>query len=365
MRAAVAEAGYAALVVAGRGVISQYGYLEYVAGYSPVVRAAYAVVGTEGAPTLIVATGADAYYARSRSGLDDVRVAGQGDVMSGYDDLAAGVAAALSERGAARGRIGVVGLRHIVPVAEYQSLCSRLPEAEFSDATALLAEIKAIKTAEDIAALEEAAAIADAGLEVCLASLRPGVSGWELCGAIEQAVRARGARGEVLVFLSAGPYFLARPDAQPFASGDLVTAYVELTGPTGAWVEKAALVALGKIDAARGVLAVAILEAAAAAELELRVGRTAGEVAGAIDEHCARNALVSGIWHGHGVGIDHDLPVITATDSTALEDGMVVSVHPNFATSDQAVGASVADTYVIGSGPPRRLSRIPQELHRR
>jgi Xaa-Pro aminopeptidase len=365
IREAMEEAGYDALVIAGRGVISQYGYLEYVAGYCPVVRSAYAVLGREGDVALIVPTAADAWYARRLAALEDVRVAGQGDVFSEYDDLASGVVSALTERGAAAGRVGVVGLRHIVPVAEYELLGAGLPGATLVDATRLVADVKAVKTEEELVEVRHTASIADAGFEAGLAQLRPGATGWEISAAIEQAARARGARGEVLVFLSADPYFLGRPDARPFAAGDLVTVYVELTGPTGYWVEHASLVALGGLDDARAALADATLEAAAAAERELRAGRVAGDVARALDEVVARDALRSGIWHGHGVGVDHDSPVITATDTTPLVERMVVAIHPNFSTADESLGASVADTYIVRDGDPERVSQVPRELFRR
>jgi hypothetical protein len=43
---------------------------------------------------------------------------------------------------------------------------------------------------------------------------------------------------------------------------------------------------------------------------------------------------------------------------------MVISVHPNFTTADERLGASVADTYLIGEGPPQRLSRLDPGLYR-
>ena len=43
---------------------------------------------------------------------------------------------------------------------------------------------------------------------------------------------------------------------------------------------------------------------------------------------------------------------------------MVISVHPNFSTADERLGASVADTYVVGNGPPERLSRLDSVLYR-
>jgi Xaa-Pro aminopeptidase len=57
--------------------------------------------------------------------------------------------------------------------------------------------------------------------------------------------------------------------------------------------------------------------------------------------------------------------VITAADATPLRPGMAISVHPNFSTADERLGASVADTYLITDGPAARLSRLDPGLHRR
>ena len=105
--------------------------------------------------------------------------------------------------------------------------------------------------------------------------------------------------------------------------------------------------------------------AAAAAEAALRPGRTAGDVAAAINAIVERHDLRAGIWHGHGVGIDHDLPIVTAGDRTVLVDRMAISVHPNFSTADETLGASVADTYVVRDGTPERLSTASRGLARR
>lgn len=362
--AALDDQELAAIVVFGRGAIGSYGYLAYTGGYVPVVRAANVVLFPGADPTVIVSTGADAWYARHRAGVTEARVAGQGDILSEYDDLASGVAAVLAERGAAAGRIGVVGMRHAASAWEAERLRAVLSGAELIDVTAAVGAVKAVKDAAEIRELEATAEIADDAFEELLAHVRPGATGWELNGVLEGAARRRGVR-DALMFISSGAYFLERPVAEPFSAGDLLTVYVEIVGPTGYWVELARLVALGDLDADRASIAEACLEAARAAEAELVAGRAARDAARAIDAVAERTGVRVGIWHGHGVGLDHDTPVITAADTTQLEPGMVIAVHPNFSTADERVGASVADTYVIGVNAPRRLSRLDPGLVRR
>jgi Xaa-Pro aminopeptidase len=357
--AALEGEGLDALVVAGKGLIGQYGALEWCAGYVPVVRGAYAVLTPDAEPALVVTTAADAWYARRNTGLAEVRVAGQGDILSEYDDPASGVAALAP----ATGRIGVAGLRHVMSSWEADRLAAALPQAELVDVSAQVAAVKGLKDPEDIEELKATAAIADTAFEAFLGHVAAGVTGWELNGEVERVVRAHGTR-DALVFISAGAYFLERPAADPVRNGDLLTVFVEIVGPTGYWIELGRLVAVGRLDDERARLADTCLAAARKAEGRLVAGRSAADPARAIDAVAEAAGLRVGIWHGHGVGVDHDPPVITAADATELVPGMVISVHPNFSTADERLGASVADTYVLGDGPPERLSRLDPGLYR-
>jgi hypothetical protein len=247
---ALAGDDLAGLVVAGKGLIGQYGTLEWCAGYVPVVRGAYAVLTPGAEPALVVTTAADGWYARRNTGLAEVRVAGQGDILSEYDDPAAGVAAALAARGVDAGRIGIAGLRHVLTGWEAEQLAAALPGLELVDVSAQVGAVKAVKEPEDVAELRATAAIADTAFEAFLERLAPGVTGWELNGEIERVLRTRGTR-DALIFISGGAYFLERPSADPVRAGDLLTVFVEIVGPTGYWIELGRLVAVGELDGGR------------------------------------------------------------------------------------------------------------------
>ncbi|MFD0851466.1 aminopeptidase P family N-terminal domain-containing protein, partial [Actinomadura adrarensis] len=164
----MADAGLGALVIAGRGVISQYGYLEYVTGWCPIIRLGYAVLVPGREPVMVMPTASDAYYAREATGFSDVRVGGQGDVISDHDGVPEGVAAVLAEHGVARGRVGVVGLQHIIAAYDFDALRAAAPEAEFTDATAMISELKAVKTADEVREVLRSGEIADAGMRVVM-----------------------------------------------------------------------------------------------------------------------------------------------------------------------------------------------------
>ena len=205
--------------------------------------------------------------------------------------------------------------------------------------------------------------VGDAGFRAAQRTLREGATDAEVGAAIREAIYARGAR-DSLIFVSAEPYFLSWSQGRPFRDGDLTTIYVEVVGPTGYWVEVGGLIALGDPHPEQMSVAEACLEAAARAEDQLRPGVPAGEVAAAIDAVAAEAGLSSGIWHGHGVGVDHDRPVITAGEELPLAPGMVISVHPNFCTGDERFGAGQVDTYAITDSGAERLSAIPPGILR-
>ena len=206
-------------------------------------------------------------------------MAGQGDILSEYDDPASGVAALVPETG----RIGVAGLRHVMSSWEAERLAAALPQAELVDVSAQVASVKAVKDPEDIEELRATAAIADTAFEAFLERLcarRDAAGSSRARSSTSSAPTARGTR-----WSSSAPARTSceRPTAEPVAPGDLLTVFVEIVGPTGYWIELGRLVAVGELDAKREQLAETCLAAARAAEGELVAGRTAGDPARAID----------------------------------------------------------------------------------
>ena len=356
--------GLDGLIVPSRGHVTQYGDVEFLTGYTPVARMAYAVLARSGrGPVLVVPTPADRWYAGRLPDPPEIRLGGSGDLLSGADDLPGGAASVLVEEGVGEGRIGIGGLRHLLPVGEFDALRRALPRAELVDAGALMSRLKLLKEDEELAKVARTVAIADAGFVAARQALRPGATDADVHAAIRNAVFARGAR-DALIFVSAEAYFLSWSQGRRFRNGDLTTIYVEIVGPTGYWVEVGGTVALGEPAPEALRVAGAATEAAHRAEEHLRPGSRAGDVARAIDAVAGAHDLHTGLWHGHGVGVDHDGPVITAADETPLAAGMVLAIHPNFSTADERFGASSVDTYVITDTGFRRLSAVPQEVLR-
>ncbi len=355
----MAAAGLDAMVVAGRGVIGQHGWLMFLAGYCPVIRPALAILMAGRAPILLVTTPADVWLARRRSPLEDIRLMHPAE--NDPAGSAAAIRACLAEAGLANPRVGIVGLEDIIPAAEYLAWRQALPKVELVGATAVMAEVKAIKTAADIAGLRLTAAMVDAAMQDLLAALCARRSLRAATGAAEARLRAEGAV-EVLVYLSEQPHFLHRPTAAHPEPGMLLTVFVEASNEDGYWIELARMVAVGPIDAARTRIVDLSLRAMDCAEATLRPGITGDGAYRRIAAAIEAGGLQSGLWYGHGVGVDHDQPVIGRDVPTKLVQNMVVALHPHIVDEAAGLGASVCDTFLIGAAGATPFSRLPRDL---
>lgn len=340
------------LYVAGKGHILGYGPFHYLSGYQHVLRYAGALIRPQCEPVLLLTTDAEARLVRQRTGIADVRCTSRP------------ARTALDLMRSAHGpdfRLGVHDAEQYLTVPDYLALQSAEAPAMTVDATRLFQAVKTRKFPEEIAGIERTFRIAEEGFETAIAGLRPGGTGWQIAAEVERVIRRRGVP-DSLIFIGAGEHFLHWPDDRPLASGDLVTCFVEIIGPEGYWVECGGMFSMGAPAAAPRHLAQACLHAFADGAAALRPGATTRTVCAAVEAVAARNALHSGIWHGHGIGVDHDTPFLVASDDTVLEEDMVVALHPNFSDPAHELSASLADCFHVTADGPRRLSRFPPRL---
>jgi Xaa-Pro aminopeptidase len=347
--------GLRALLVGGHGTLHRYGNVEYLAGYCPWQQDAYVLLAPKRQPVLIVATRGDGEEVRRRGGADFYcPAASQGGLVPA-------VAEFLGAWGVADGPVGLVG-REIIPAGDLAALGKHLPRVELRDATRMLAELKAVKSGDELRHISKVAALADEGLRAFGSALRMGADSREICADVERALRAGGAR-ETIVRLGSGPYFNAPSRPGPVHPGQLLSAYVEVLGDNGYWVEMMRLVAVGELDAESARLMRACLDVASVAERSLCEGMRDTDCLDAIRD----SALASGFrldgGSAHGVGMDDaDLPRFMASNPAPLKAGMVVAAHPRLVDDRREVGAVVGDTYVVSSSGPVRLSRHEERV---
>jgi Xaa-Pro aminopeptidase len=252
-------------------------------------------------------------------------------------------------------------------VANLAKLEKELPDGvELVAAAGLVERLRRRKDEDELAAIAEAARIADDAYETVLADGLAGRTERQVAGAAHARIRELGAEPSFQAIVAAGPNG-ALPHAEPsdraIEPGDLVV------WDMGALVDGYAsdctrTFAAGEIsDAARE--AYELVRAAQAAGLEAIRPGVGGEEA---DE--AARAVIRDAGHeqhfghglGHGVGLEvHEAPRLGKTSEDVLEAGDVVTVEPGVYVPGE-FGIRIEDLVVVTDDGHRNLSSLGKEL---
>ncbi|KIH71403.1 M24 family metallopeptidase [Salinicoccus roseus] len=344
--------GFDAFIIYGRGVVTQYGYLYYFANYYPVLRPGFVVKVRGEAPIVFYTTRADRYLAKQKGTIEDVRFTGIGDVVDSKNGILGEITSYINEHGATR--TGVCGLETLMTHSESKFLKDNIG-GEVVDGTNVIQKMKALKWDEEQEAVRETFRIAEESHAAFEANIAPGKPFAEVAAEVDKVARANGCIS-TLIFLEDGPYFLRKPTLDTIGESGLVTAFTEIVGPNGTWVEKGSLFAVGELSDEEKAVGEACVAAMEAVRDAMKPGMKVSELATIIREQSEHLDVNPGIWHGHGVGIDHDIPIIREDSEAVIEPGMVLSVHPNISNVDETVGASIADVFLIHDDHAESLS---------
>ena len=118
---------------------------------------------------------------------------------------------ALRERGVGRGRVGVVSHRFMlsptsnISLAFMEGIGRALPDAIITDETAMLDELRLIKSEEELGFLRRAGEIARQRVQRMIATAQPGATEAEVWAAMEHEAVIRGGEPEIFNMLSSGP----------------------------------------------------------------------------------------------------------------------------------------------------------------
>jgi Xaa-Pro aminopeptidase len=155
------------------------------------------------------------------------------------------IADELQARGLDRGKLGLVGFSSTIQIAEtilhddVIGLSKLLPNATFVSASAMLQEMRIVKSEEEIETLRKAGKIARKVVDAMIGMARPGVTEAELYAEMIKTQIANGGEPNVFNLLSSGPvehpseelWHLLHgceqplaPTMRPLAAGDIVIA---------------------------------------------------------------------------------------------------------------------------------------------
>ena len=255
---------------------------------------------------------------------------------AGPRSFAAETLAVLHEREIFQKDVGVVGLENM-PLPFYEGLSTELGQ-NLRRVHDIVAELRSVKSSEEIDLMRHAAHLGDLGYKAMLEVAEPGMRGIEIVAEMERAARSGGA-DHAKYWMASGPsttWEHTRLDMKPhervLEEGDLmaVCSYIVYRGywshgpRTGTlrrpseYLEKFARIAREALDA--GISAI-------------RPGVPAGAIAKAVREKAAESGWgIQGGRVGHGTGLDYSEPPIPSeSNDTLLEVGHTIVLHPAYA----------------------------------
>jgi Xaa-Pro dipeptidase len=320
------------------------------------------------------------------SWVEDVRVAGGGRLMPGEEPRGASakmerisalvragewptgpwevLAGVVSERGLEHGRIGVD--LDGVTASDRAVLQRALPGADLLNCSNLLRLVRAQKTQEEIAAIEEAAQIAEDAASAAFKRVRAGSTLAQVSGEFRVCLGAAGADFDHfaiaplgLGIMSDGPYELPVNEAFYLDFGCVKDGWFSDSGVT---------LCIGDIDAIAAEQYEAVRDAVAGAADMLRPGTLSSTVQDAMVRSLAECGISESFPHGHGLGREiRDYPLLMPANGNSirddcvdvpadlpLEDGMVLNLEaPVFTPGSRSVHCE--QTFVVTADGYRPL----------
>lgn len=287
-----------------------------------------------------------------------------GDAEGPTAALAAAVAAALGPD--ARGC--TLAVEHTaMRVMELRALEAVIPELQTRDATPLLAALRMVKDAAELAAIERAVQIVETALQHTIAQIRVGMTERTLARICSEAIIAAGADGESFENIVASGPNAANPhhrnSERALQPGDLVI--IDCGARYHGYISDITrTVAVGEPGPTARQIYDLVLRANAAGRAAARPGAS-----GAAIDAAARVVIEQGGYGpffihrtGHGFGLEtHEPPNIVAGSDEPLRPGTTFTVEPGIYVPG-VTGVRIEDDVVITADGARSLTTFGREL---
>ncbi|GGE10519.1 putative dipeptidase YkvY [Marinithermofilum abyssi] len=248
-----------------------------------------------------------------------------------------------------------------------QSLQRCLPaQAQLINAEGLL-QLRAVKDSDEIQVLEEAAALADYGIEAGIQALREGCTEMEIVAEIEYALKKKGVRempfSTMVLFgeKTGDPH--GTPGFRPLQRGDGVLFDLGVVH-NGYCSDITRTVFFGEATEEMKKIYETVLKAQESALARCQPGVPIAEV-----DLAARRVIEEAGYGpyfphriGHGLGVEvHEYPSMHQNNNTLLQTGMTFTVEPGIYIPEIG-GIRIEDDVVVSPGGPRLLTRFSKEL---
>lgn len=250
-------------------------------------------------------------------------------------------------------------------LALFRKVQEKIPGVAIEDRTMLLAEMRAVKSAAEIALMKEAATATSAGYRAAFSTLRPGVNERDVQQAMERAYIDAGAEDTAYESIVGsglnGTVLHYNANNGPCNAGDLLV--IDSGARFGGYAcdVTRTLPVSGKFTKEQRELYTVVLKAQLAAIRAARPGALMWKVDRAARDIIEKAGL--GDAYIHGIGHQLGLEVHDITPDGVLKPGMVVTIEPGVYLPERKIGIRIEDDILITrSGNTNLTSMIPKTI---
>lgn len=251
---------------------------------------------------------------------------------------------------------------------EFHYVRDGAPEAEYPDASGVLAGLRLRKDASEVEAMRRAVKIAQEALEATLPYIQVGMAEKELAAELVTQLLRHGSEPEIPFspIVSGGPN-AANPHASPsdrtLQAGDLLV--IDWGAAHDGYIsDLTRTFAVGEVDEEYRKIHRIVQEANAAGRAAAGPGVPCANVdkaARAVIEQAGYGAYFTHRT-GHGIGMEgHEEPYMRGDNMQLLEPGMAFTVEPGIYLPDRN-GVRIEDNVVITETGAEVLSDMPREI---
>ena len=263
-------------------------------------------------------------------------------------------------------RIGVEP--HHLRLLEFRHVKAGAPEADFPDATDVLAELRLRKDKAEVESMRRAVRIAQKALEAVIPQIKLGMTERELASQLTMQLLRHGSEPEIpfAPIVSAGPNS-ANPHASPtdrkLQAGDLLV--VDWGAAYDGYVsDLTRTFAVGQVDEECQKIHRIVQAANAAGRAAAKPDVPCADVDKAARGVIEKSGYGRHFTHrtGHGIGMEaHEAPYMRGDNRQILEPGMAFTVEPGIYLVNRN-GVRIEDNIVITESGAESLSDMPREI---
>ena len=349
-------------------------YLTHCGGGEPDVAAVFPIEGEVTA----IATSAAPRWPTVQDWVTDVREARR--------NYGRAIVERLKELNVERGRIGITGLGDVegtrtpegtIFYGTWKQIREAFPQADLVDATAILDEVRYVKSQEEINVLVKSMEINELAMQAEVETAKAGVKDWEVWAAVHYAMTRNGSELPVHCFWVSGrnpKRTLTRPSMRLLERGDVIINEIEAS-----WIgyrsQGVQPVFVEVVNPAQAELIKVQREVFNRVLENLKPGVTVGELADLTKRTAASAAPKTGPAAGaradltmHGRGAGDDGPIITPHARSPKQLGVAMRENTVFICKPSAVSADGeyicqwGDTVMVTKNGGRRLGKRPHDL---